>query len=169
MNMRIMKYMKYFLVLVASLAMMSCAHEEEYGPGEKDLEDCMHFYFPVNENAKYHELELDAPTVLTFKANREVTDTEAYVPFVVKSEDEDIFAVEEIYFGKYEDETEFEVSFDNAEPGKKYTCTITVEDPEYVSAYGLEATEITFSIMRVKWNYLGEGLWRDDFLSSGFT
>ena len=169
MNMKVMKYMKYFLVALVSMVMASCAPEENYAPGEADLENCMHFYFPVNENARHHELEIDAPTFLTFKASREVTDVEASIPFVVKSDDEEIFMVEEIFFGKYEDEAEFSVYFDDAELGKKYTCTIAVEDPEYVSQYGLEATEITFSVMRVKWNYLGEGLWRDDFLSSGLV
>lgn len=166
-TMNAIKYLKYILAALLPLVLASCNQEEPYAPGEKDDPNCMYFYFPANDNAIHHELELDAPTSLKFLACRKVEDGDASIPFRVIANDE-VFVVDEIFFNDGQTETEFSISFDDAEPGKKYTCTVVVDDPAYVSAYALEDAELTFSVMRVSWKHLGTGLWRDDMLSTGF-
>jgi|GEM_PF-2904004 len=166
-TMNAIKYLKYVLAALLPLVFASCNQEEPYAPGEKDDPNCMYFYFPANDNAIHHELELDAPTSLKFQACRKMENGDASIPFRVIAYEE-VFVVDEIFFNDGQTETDFTVSFDEAEPGKMYTCTIVVEDPAYASAYGLEDVELTFSVMRVKWTHLGTGLWRDDMLSTGF-
>ena len=169
-KMKAIKYLKYILVAVLPLLFASCHQEEPYAPGMKDDPNCMYFYFPANDNATHHELEIDAPTILKFQACRKVEDGDVSIPFTVVSEDNEVFFVDEIFFNDGQTETEFSVSFEDAEPGKKYTCTIVVDDPAYVSAYALEDAELTFSVMRVSWKKLaGKGRWRDDMLTSGFN
>lgn len=167
--MKAIKYLKYIIAAVLPLLFASCNQEEPYSPGMKDDPNCMYFYFPANDNAIHHELEIDAPTILKFQACRKVEDGDVSVPFTVVSDDKEVFFVDEIFFNDGQTETEFSVSFEDAEPGKKYTCTIVVDDPAYVSAYALEDAEITFSVMRVSWNSVGKGRWRDDMLTSGFN
>ena len=121
-TMNAIKYLKYILAALLPLVLASCNQEEPYAPGEKDDPNCMYFYFPANDNAIHHELELDAPTSLKFLACRKVEDGDASIPFRVIANDE-VFVVDEIFFNDGQTETEFSISFDDAEPGKKYTCT----------------------------------------------
>lgn len=168
-KMNAIKYLKYILAAVLPLLFASCNQEEPYAPGAEDDPNCMYFYFPANDNAMHHELEIDAPTVLKFQACRKMEDGDASIPFRVVSEDAEVFMVDEIFFNDGQTETEFSISFDDAEPGKKYTCTVVVDDPAYVSAYALEDAELTFSVMRVSWKSIGKGKWRDDMFSAAMS
>ena len=82
-KMKAIKYLKYILVAVLPLLFASCHQEEPYAPGMKDDPNCMYFYFPANDNATHHELEIDAPTILKFQACRKVEDGDVSIPFTV--------------------------------------------------------------------------------------
>ena len=150
-----------------SLMTVSCAPEEVYTPGEKDQEGCLGVYFPPQELAGT-SLDLDptAPTTVTLTIARQVPDGEAVVPVEVTGDE--VFEVDEISFEDGETETTFQVNFDTAEIGTKYSLSIKVTDPAFASIYSLDAQGISFSVTRVKWNLLtgpaGEdtGLLRDD-------
>lgn len=160
--------MKYVLLLAVSVAFASCQLEEEYRPGEANPDLCQYFYFPTQENATDHMLDPEDKRVVEFKAARKLEYGAVSVPVEV-SGDAEIFDVEEIFFDDGQTETTFKVRFENAEQGQKYTCTIAVTDPDFISQYGLENTDITFSVMIVKWDYLGVGKWRDDLYSDFFN
>ena len=169
--MKTMKLFRYILMAAATVMALAACQEEPYSPGEFDSLDCQGVFFP-QEQATDYIVAPDDDNYLTFSIERAQLKYEAEVPYEISMSEEGFFELEDeiIYFDEDQEEAEFKVFFsDDFEIGKKYTCTIAVEDPEYVSQYGLEATELTFSVMRVKWNYVGEGLWRDDFLSSGLV
>ena len=160
-----MKYLRYIIIAVISLAFASCV-EEQYAPGEPDLDNCQGFYFP-QDGAGDYMLDPSDPTVMEFKAERK--NDQGEVAIQVKVSNDSIFKVSEIFFEDGQKTTKFKVDFSAAKTGIKYTCTISVDDPEYVSQYGLESNELTISILRASWKHLGKGLWRDDFMSSGFS
>ena len=143
--------------------------------GDPDLLDCQGIFFP-QEQAKSYEVAPDGNKYLTFTVERNPLVKgyypEAYVPYELVSSEEGFFELEDefIYFEEDQPKTNIKVYFsDEFETGKKYTCTIKVTDPEFVSNYGLSSNELTFSLTVVEWIYRGEGEWRDDFASSYFT
>ena len=164
-----MKLINNMIFSLAALSLMtvSCAPEEVYTPGEKDQEGCLGVYFPPQELAGT-SLDLDptAPTTVTLTVARQVPDGEAVVPVEVTGDE--VFEVDEISFEDGETETTFQVNFDTAEIGTKYSLSIKITDPAFASIYSLDAQGISFSVTRVKWNLLtgpaGEntGLLRDD-------
>ena len=160
-----MKNLRYIFIAVISLAFSACV-QENYAPGAPDLEDCMGFYFPQSGAGDYM-LDPSDPTVMEFTAERKNTQYEAAIE--VKVSNDSIFRVSEIFFPEGAKTAKFTVDFSAAKTGVKYTCTISVDDPAYVSQYGLESNELTFSVLRASWKNLGKGLWRDDFMSSGFS
>ena len=160
-----MKNLRYIFIAVISLAFSACV-QENYAPGAPDLEDCMGFYFPQSGAGDYM-LEPSDPTVMEFTAERKNTEYEAAIE--VKVSNDSIFKVSEIFFEAGAKTAKFTVDFSAAKTGVKYTCTISVDDPAYVSQYGLESNELTFTVLRASWKNLGKGLWRDDFVSSGFS
>lgn len=160
-----MKNLRYIFIAVISLAFSACV-QEQYAPGTPDVEGCLGFYFPQTDAGDYM-FEPSDPTVMEFTAERKNVDYEAAIE--VKVSNDSIFKVSEIFFAEGQKSTKFTVDFSAAKTGVKYTCTISVDDPAYVSQYGLESNELTFSILRASWKNLGKGLWRDDFMSSGFS
>ena len=165
---------KYILAAAMTLSFAAC-QEEPYSPGEPDLMDCQGLFFP-QEQAKAYEVAPEGAKYLTFTVERNPAVKnyfpEAYVPYELISSEEGFFELEDefIYFDEDQENTSFKVYFsEDFETGKKYTCTIKVTDPQYVSNYGLSSNELTFSLTIVQWNLLGEGLWRDDFASSYFV
>ena len=173
--MKAMKFLKYILVAVLPLAFTAC--QEEYTPGEQDRWDCQGLFFPQDQKTDF----VISPTeshVLTFTVQREETDYEADVPYIFTMSEEGIFEMEEETLRFEEDQAKatFKVTVSNdAELGKKYTGSIKVTDPEFVSAYGLSSNELSFSVTVVEWKKLtkngsDKGLWRDDlFTSWGYT
>lgn len=153
-----------------SLVTVSCAPEETYTPGEKDVEGCYGVYFPAQEMAGA-TLDLDptAPTTIELTVARQVPDGDVEVPVEITGDD--VFVVEDIFFEDGDTETTVSVSFDSAKIGTRYSLSIKVTDPKYASIYSLDAQSISFSVTRVKWNLLigpdGEetGLLRDDFFT----
>lgn len=171
MNMKAIKFFKYILPAVLPLAFTAC--QEEYTPGEQDRWDCQGLFFPQDQQTEF----IISPSenhVLTFVAQRAETDYEAEVPYVLTASEEDIFTMEDdyIYFEEDQATTTFKVTVGgDYELGKKYTCSIKVTDPEYVSLYGLSSNELSFSVTVVEWkritnNGVDTGMWRDDLFTS---
>ena len=171
--MKAMKFLKYILVAVLPLAFTACV-EEEYTPGDADRWDCQGLFFPQDQKTD-HVISPSDSHVLTFSVQRSVTDESAAVPYTLTASAEGIFSMEEefLYFEEDQATAKFQVVVSNAaEMGTKYTCSIKVTDPQYVSAYGLSSNELTFSVTVVEWKRItgknGEqtGLWRDDLFTS---
>lgn len=160
-----MKALRY-IFFAAVLLLASACQEEIYEPGAPDTLECQGFFFPVQENAGDNMIEAASDVrSLTFTAERQDDYYEAYVPVVITINDDSVFEIpEEIYFDEGQSSTEFTIEFPEAESGKTYNCSISVTDPMYVSSYGLESTELSFSVTIVNWTYLGQGTWRDDML-----
>ena len=163
---------KYILAAALVLSFAAC-QEEPYAPGEPDPLDCHGIFFP-QEQAMAYEVAPNGAKYLTFTVERELDAFEAFVPYEIVSEEEGFFELENelgnsecIYFDADQKEATFKVYYsEDFETGKKYTCTIRVTDPQYVSQYGLSSNELTFSLTVVEWELLGEGLWRDDLYTS---
>ena len=173
MKMKAMKFLKYFLVAVLPLAFTACV-EEQYTPGEPDRWDCQGLFFPQDQKTD-HVISPTDSHVLTFSVQRVETDDAASVPYILTTSEEGIFSMEDefLYFEEDQATAKFQVVVSSAaELGKKYTCSIKVTDPQYVSAYGLSSNELTFTVTVVEWKRItganGEqnGLWRDDLFTS---
>ena len=173
MKMKAMKFLKYILVAVLPLAFTACV-EEQYTPGDPDRWDCQGLFFPQDQKTDY-VIAPNESHVLTFTVQREVIDEAAAVPFIINASEEGIFTMEDeaLMFEESQSSSKFRVTVSSeAELGKKYTCSIKVTDPQYVSAYGLSSNELTFSVTVVEWKQIkgknGEekGLWRDDLFTS---
>lgn len=165
------KFIKYILLAVLPLASVACV--EEYAPGEQDRWDCQGLFFPQDQKTDF-VISPSESHVMTFTVQREETDYEAEVPYILTSSEDGMFSMEEEYILFEEDQAtaKFNVTLSgDYELGKRYTCSIKVTDPEYVSAYGLSSNEISFSVVVVEWKKLTKdgvetGLWRDDLFTS---
>lgn len=161
------RYLKYILPAILMLGLSACQEEELWQPGEMDPETCQGVYFPQVENPNF-VFDPENIQPLTFAVHRDelMAKKKAEVPYELEVSEEGIFELKEdtFVFDKDQSEASFTVYVsDKCELGKKYTCTIRVTDPEYVSTYSLTSAEITFSVKVVGWEYVGKGLWRDDF------
>lgn len=166
-----MKTIKHILLLTfAAFALTNCADEASYVPGEKENPDNFGVYFPEQTVSTTVEVDPKAETKVTFKVARKRTDEAIIVPFNVDSENKGIFTISPIAFKQGAAETNVTVKFDKAEVGTTYKCTISIDDPEYVSLYGTNATSLSFSVVRAGWELVkgpnGEtkGKWRDDII-----
>ena len=147
-----MKTIKHILLLTfAAFALTNCADEASYVPGEKENPDNFGVYFPEQTVSTTVEVDPKAETKVTFKVARKRTDEAIIVPFNVDSENKDIFTISPIAFKQGAAETNVTVKFDKAEVGTTYKCTISIDDPEYVSLYGTNATSLSFSVVRAGW------------------
>ncbi len=166
-----MKTIKHILLLTfAAFALTNCADEASYVPGEKENPDNFGVYFPEQTVSTTVEVDPKAETKVTFKVARKRTDEAIIVPFHVDSENKDVFTISPIAFKQGAAEANVTVKFDKAEVGTTYKCTISIDDPEYVSLYGTNATSLSFSVVRAGWELVkgpnGEtkGKWRDDII-----
>ncbi len=173
MKMKAMKFLKYILIAVLPLAFTACV-EEEYAPGTPDRMDCQGLFFPQDQKTDYVISPTDARE-LTFSVQRADVSEGAEVPYVLTPSVDGIFSMDDefLYFEEAQSTAKFKVKVSSeAELGKKYTCSIKVTDPQFVSAYGLSSNELTFSVTIVEWKKIkganGEekGLWRDDLFTS---
>lgn len=168
-----MKLFRYILIAAFAMTFAAC-QEDLYSPGEKDRLDCQGLFFP-QEQAQDYTIAPDDKNYLTFKVERKQAKFEAEVPYQITMSEEGFFELEDdiIYFDEDQTKAEFKVYFsEDFEIGKKYSCSIKVTDPKYVSNYSLSSNELSFSLTIVKWDLVtgknGEqtGLWRDDVFSS---
>lgn len=142
------------------LVMVSCTPQEEYTPGQPDVEGCFEVHFPSqNATSRTFTLEPQDSRRVRISVSRVVPDGDITVPFEVTGDD--IFEVEDIKFEDGQENASFYVNFPTAELGKKYTCTIEVNDPLYVSNYRLKANYITFSVLIASWDEIGEATYID--------
>lgn len=170
-KMKAMKFLKYILIAVLPLAFTAC--QEEYTPGPEDRWDCQGLFFPQDQITDFVVSPSESLT-MTFSVQRTETDDSAEVPYVFTSSEEDMFTVgdEYLYFEEDQASAKFKVTLTGKyELGKKYTGSIKVTDPDFVSAYGLSSNELSFSITVVEWKKLTnggveKGLWRDDLFTS---
>ena len=182
------KYIIYSFAAAMTLLMSACV-EEKIEKGTPDLENCMGVYFvEEQENVKTHTLEKGKDDkTLEFIVRRTNVDSEADVTFKVEAytieKDEnytdtsycevlenadDLFEFGEIYFKEGQRETKLKVWFDDIEIGKKYTCSVTLTDPLYVSQYNANASSITFSVQMFDWKKIGKATYRDALFSDMF-
>lgn len=175
MHMRNNRYILCLMTTLMSLVALSCAPEEVALSGEYDDPDCYGVYFPSQNGTGDIQIDPEDPRHFTFKVNRKKTDGAISVPVKIVSEDAEIFTVSELKFEDEQSSSTVTVYFPSAEMGKKYACTLLVDDPLYASVYSSMATFINFSVTRVKWNkVLGEngettGLYRDGVLRDWFS
>jgi hypothetical protein len=151
----------YKLSLLGGVALLATLFvgcgKDTFTPGEPENPNSKSVFFPAKQIAAVVELEPTDPTVFTFKAMR-TKDTEAItVPVEVVSNDKEVFNVSPITFAAGQTETQFTVSFPNAEIGKAYNCVVKISDPGYYDIYESNPTFVTFTVERVKWNLLGTG------------
>lgn len=150
------------------LAMVSCTPQEEYTPGQPDVEGCFEVHFPSQDaTSRTFTLEPQDSRRVKISVSRVVPDGDITVPFEVTGDD--VFEVEDITFEDGQENAYFYVDFPTAELGKKYTCTIEINDPLYVSNYRLKANYITFSVLIASWDELGEAEYIDYMFSNTQT
>lgn len=153
-----MKNINKYIMALAALAFtaVSCVEEVAYEKGEADLDGCYGVYIPTQANTTSTViLDPADPTTVSISAFRTKAEGRISVPVDLKESEEGIFAVSEIIFEDGQTETEFQVSFPNAEIGTTYTLSITVSDPIYASKYNNNPTSADISVLREKWNSLG--------------
>lgn len=168
------KYLKYILFAAITFGAAACV-EEEWTPGERDYIDCHGLFFPQEQAQDYVLTPADASKALTFTVERTVTDDEADVPYELVCSEEGFFTLEDevIHFEEGQKKVTFKVYMsDDFELGTKYSCSIKVTDPLYVSQYSLSSSELAFSVSFVEWTRLKGadgseyGYYRDDFFTS---
>lgn len=157
----IFKYTLSFLAM--SALMLSCAKEEEHQPGEPEVDGCYGVYFPAQET----DLVLDPaePTKATIAVMRTVTSGSITVPVTV-SDTSGLFTVSELRFEDGQSESSIDLTFDKISVGTSYSLNFEITDPQYASKYNSNPIALDFSVLIEKWNSIGKGLWRDDFMTT---
>lgn len=182
------RYIIYSFATAMTLLLSACV-KEQVEPGAPDHENCMGVYFvEEQENVKAHTLEKGKDTKeLEFIVRRTDVSTEDNIGFSVEAytilKDEtytdtsycevmervdDLFEFGDIHFKEGQRETTLKVWFDDIEIGKKYTCSVTLTDPEQVSSYNANASSITFSVQMFEWKKIGKATYRDALFSDMF-
>ena len=168
-----MKTIRYLLyAAVAAIFTMGCT-EQPYAPGEPDAEDCQKVYFPqTQENIKDHIIEEGEDLELVFEVRRVVDEGECDVEFRLEESEKGIFEASPLFFRDGQTRAEMKISFPKVQLGKKYECTITVDDPRFASIYDSKNTSFTFSVQVVRWTKLtagtGKAVYRDALFSDLF-
>lgn len=157
-----LKYMILALAAVLSFATISCTQEDDYTRGEPDLEGCFGVYFPSQE-ASSKTITLDPSDRRRVKVTvaREFADVDYDITVPVEITADDIFEVDDIVFEGGATSTSFWINFQDAEIGERYTCTVEVTDPQYVSEYRTKANYITINVVVVSWDEIGTGTFLD--------
>ena len=155
-----MKKFRYFFLALAALsfAAVSCQTEEEpFEPGEPDVAGCYGVYFPIQEATGDHTFTPSDPTVSTFTVARKNPGGAISVPVVISTESSGVFTVAPISFADGQSETTFDIDFSGAELGKKYSISVQIDDPQYVSKYNDAPIAFDFSVFRVEWKKFATG------------
>lgn len=159
--------------------LVSCV-KEDFEAGEPDLENCLGVYFPSQSETSFELEPGDGTETLEFTVKRLKSEGAADVPYTFSVSPEPVNGVEikasDIRFEDGQTETSFTVSVPlnvTDMVGVEYTCSISVDDPEYALTYGEYSPSMDISFIVVKWNKLGTadapyGTWRDDILSYGY-
>ena len=174
-----MNTMKIFnhIALMAFVASIfaGCSEKSSYEPGDAENPDNYGVYFPEQTKTTSVELDPDEDTRVEYVVRRSRTDNAIIVPMHVVASADTVFEVSPIAFAAGQSETKLVVKFPKAEIGAKYTCTVSIDDPDYVSVYGPRATSLTFSVVRAGWVLVtgpkGQttGKWRDDIIGNIYS
>ncbi len=161
---------------MAAAALCSCSEEEEYTPGTPEDESTYGVYFPSQTTSTTVELAPQEKTKVSFRLRRKKTDDEITVPVNVSASEKGIFVLDPVVFKAGEKETYITINFPAAKVGVTYECTISIDDPEYVTVYGPLETSLTFNVTRAEWKLLTSadgktttGKWRDDIICSLYS
>ena len=167
---------RYILAAAAVLSFTSCVQEMEQVA--QDPADCMGVYFlEEQENAKTHTLEkgIDKTSfeliVRRSNADKEEDIAIKYESYTLEKQaisdtsykevptPADIFEFGGLVFEEGQYETTIEVNFPTIEEGKKYHCTVYINDPKYVSSVANNASSISFSVQMFAWEKVeGKGI-----------
>lgn len=150
---------------VPFFALASCDNEEEYKPGEPDVDGCYGVYFPSQEIKTNYE-----PTEaleFTVTAARKVEKGAISVPLEIIGNEKGYFELPStIDFADGEAETSFTVKFSKAPLGEQLSLSLQITDPQYVSKYSSFDASVSASVIIEKWISLGKGKIRDDCFST---
>ena len=153
---------------VPFFALASCDNEEEYKPGEPDVDGCYGVYFPSQEIKTNYE-PTDA-LEFTVTAARKVEKGAISVPLEISGNEKGYFELPStIDFADGEAETSITVKFTKAPVGEQLSLSIQVTDPQYVSKYSSFDASVSASVIIEKWNSLGKGKIRDDCFTTFFN
>ena len=146
---------------VPFFALASCDNEEEYKPGEPDVDGCYGVYFPSQEIKTNYE-----PTEaleFTVTAARKVEKGAISVPLEISGNEKGYFELPStIDFADGEAETSFTVKFPKAPVGEQLSLSLQITDSQYVSKYSSFDASVSASVIIEKWISLGKGKIRDD-------
>lgn len=191
MQMKATLYIRYSIAAALALLLSACV-EEQIEKGAPEMENCMGVYFvEEQENIKTHTLEKGVDeTYLDFTVRRANADEEAVIPYeysvyrLVRNKEEGDTAYVElplydmdkfkfdknITFAKGQRETTVRVSFEGITTGETFTCTMSINDPQYVPVYGANSSSVTFSVQMFEWVKVnGKAVYRDALFSDMFT
>ena len=159
--MKLLNKILYGLMAVPFFALASCDNEEEYKPGEPDVDGCYGVYFPSQEIKTNYE-----PTEaleFTVTAARKVEKGAISVPLEIIGNEKGYFELPStIDFADGEAETSFTVKFPKAPVGEQLSLSLQITDPQYVSKYSSFDASVSASVIIEKWISLGKGKIRDD-------
>lgn len=155
----------FYLTLVAIIAGLFTACENkdfEAGP----TVDGMQVYFPTTVPASYY-LGEDENSV-TIPVKRIVTDEAAAINILGSDESELFDIPSSVSFAAGEDTASLKITFDRSKlvDGMEYPVSLLINDENNTTPYG----ESSLSIIIAPWPWIleGEGLFRDDWLTSMF-
>ncbi len=155
---------KIFLLFAAScLLFVACNDEDDFTPGDPELDGCYKVYFPQDQDVNL-SLDPDEATELDVLVKRANTSGAITVPYDLIDET-GVFNVGDIVFADGVDSCFVHVTFNNAEVGVSYSCSIDVSDPMYASVYSSNYPRtITVSVVRERWIQLeGYATYTDNY------
>ena len=184
-------YMKYSMMAALALMLGACV-EETIEKGAPDMDGCMGVYFVEEQaNIKDHVFDkgeeepsleftvrrsdvgesVEIPleySVYRIEQNMEEGDT-AYVEMPLYDLDDFKFD-KRIVFTRGQRETKVKVSFEGITTGQKFTCTMSISDPQYVSSYSGNPSAISFSVQMNEWVKMDKkAVYRDALFSDIFA
>lgn len=157
-----------FCLAAVSTVLFSCKENEPYEWAEGDVAGCYGVYFPAQEAAGSHSLDPTQDPVATFTVKRTNTDGAITVPVVATYSEDGIFTMTPVQFENGQSETTFTLSFPGAVAGTTYKASFEIQDPQYASKYNSNPIALDYTVLIEKWNSIGKGMWRDDFVTSLF-
>ncbi len=173
------------MMTLAASVLVSCVEENLGEPDAAgNLDGTYGVYFPSQKTGGQIEFtpigkeDSDGKEVTSYTVDIEINrlkgEGEIVVPIVI-TPDDGMFTHSEVKFGEGQTKATFELTLSpEAELGKTYDCSISVEDPAYVYAYSQYDAGIDLSAIVVEWKPVlgakGEkyGRYRDECLTAAY-
>ena len=147
----------FSILSVALMFLASCEDEIQREPSPIVPPNCQNVFFPTT-NATDLELEPTDPTRIEVIVSRKNSKSAATVPLKVFNSDDVFIIPETVTFDAGEETTSFVVTFPEAEEGIKYSFEIGISGDEYLNPYISDKTSIKISVIRIKWEDIGNGV-----------